>query len=51
MTEQFPISSGFGMRTTAAEVLNGIDLTGKTALVTGGYSGLGLETVRALAGA
>ena len=51
MTEQAPLSSGFGMRSTAADVIAGIDLTGKTALVTGGYSGLGLETVRALAGA
>jgi NAD(P)-dependent dehydrogenase (short-subunit alcohol dehydrogenase family) len=51
MTMQTPISSPFAMRSTAAEVIEGIDLTGKTALVTGGYSGLGLETVRALAGA
>jgi NAD(P)-dependent dehydrogenase (short-subunit alcohol dehydrogenase family) len=51
MTDQAPLKSGFGMRSTAAEVVAGIDLTGKTALVTGGYSGLGLETVRALAGA
>jgi NAD(P)-dependent dehydrogenase (short-subunit alcohol dehydrogenase family) len=51
MTEQLPLKSGFGMRSTAAEVIAGIDLTGKTALVTGGYSGLGLETVRALAAA
>lgn len=51
MTEQAPLNSGFGLRSTAAEVIAGIDLTGKTALVTGGYSGLGLETVRALAGA
>jgi len=36
---------------TAAEVLDGIDLTGRTALVTGGYSGIGVEIVRALAGA
>ena len=41
----------FGYRTTAAEAVAGIDLTGKHAIVTGGYSGVGLETVRALAGA
>ena len=51
ITEQKPLPSGFGPRSTAGEVINGIDLTGKTALVTGGYSGLGLETVRVLAGA
>ncbi|WP_433333508.1 SDR family NAD(P)-dependent oxidoreductase [Spirillospora sp. CA-294931] len=51
MTEQRRIGSGFGAASTAAEVLKGIDLAGKTALVTGGYSGLGLETTRALAGA
>ncbi len=51
MTPQAPIESPFGMRSTAAEVIAGIDLSGKIALVTGGYSGLGLETVRALAGA
>src|SRR5580693_4339546 len=50
-TPQVPLGSGFGARTTAAEVVDGIDLTGKLAIVTGGYSGLGLETVRALAGA
>ncbi len=51
MTDQAAVGSGFGMRSTAADVIAGIDLSGKTALVTGGYSGLGLETVRALAGA
>ena len=50
-TPQTPHASPFGYRSTAAEVIAGIDLSGKTALVTGGYSGLGLETVRALAGA
>lgn len=50
-TGQFPIDSGFGAQTTAREVLGGADLHGKVAIVTGGYSGLGLETTRALAGA
>ncbi|GAA1977536.1 oxidoreductase [Amycolatopsis minnesotensis] len=49
--KQHRIGSGFGAHSTAAEVLRGIDLTGRTALVTGGYSGLGLETTRALASA
>jgi NAD(P)-dependent dehydrogenase (short-subunit alcohol dehydrogenase family) len=48
-TAQTPIVSPFGYRSTALEVVRGIDLSGKTALVTGGYSGLGTETVRALA--
>jgi NAD(P)-dependent dehydrogenase (short-subunit alcohol dehydrogenase family) len=51
ITPQQPIGSGFGPRTTAAEALAGIDLSNKLAVVTGGYSGLGLETTRALAGA
>ena len=45
---QKPINSGFNAYTTADEVIEGIDLTGKTAIVTGGYSGLGKETVRVL---
>ena len=48
LTPQAPIGSGFGAATTALEVINGIDLRGKTAIVTGGYSGIGTETVRAL---
>ncbi|WP_330461197.1 SDR family NAD(P)-dependent oxidoreductase [Streptomyces sp. NBC_00820] len=45
---QHKIGSGFGADSTADDVLRGIDLTGKLAIVTGGYSGLGLETTRAL---
>jgi NAD(P)-dependent dehydrogenase (short-subunit alcohol dehydrogenase family) len=48
MTLQTPLNSGFGPATTAAEVIAGRDLTGQVAVVTGGYAGIGLETVRAL---
>ncbi|MDX3382570.1 SDR family NAD(P)-dependent oxidoreductase [Streptomyces niveiscabiei] len=48
-TPQVKIGSGFGARSTADDVLADRDLTGTLALVTGGYSGLGLETTRALA--
>ncbi|MFJ7183612.1 oxidoreductase [Lysinibacillus xylanilyticus] len=46
---QKPIHSGFGPRTTAKEALGGKNLSGKVAIVTGGYSGLGLEITRILA--
>jgi NAD(P)-dependent dehydrogenase (short-subunit alcohol dehydrogenase family) len=49
MSAQHKIGSGFGHDSTADDVLAGIDLTGKLAIVTGGYSGLGLETSKALA--
>jgi NAD(P)-dependent dehydrogenase (short-subunit alcohol dehydrogenase family) len=48
---QAPIGSGFGTTSTTGDVIKGIDLSGKNAVVTGGYAGLGLETVRTLAGA
>ncbi len=47
-TVQYPLPSGFDRTTTAEEVLGNADLTGKLAVVTGGYAGLGLETVRVL---
>ncbi len=48
-TPQTPIHSGFGPQTTAREILRGRDLRGAIAVVTGEYSGVGLETTRALA--
>jgi NAD(P)-dependent dehydrogenase (short-subunit alcohol dehydrogenase family) len=42
-------STTFGSTTTALEVVDGVDLTGRRALVTGGASGIGIETARALA--
>ena len=50
-TPQFPLHSGFRETTTAREAIDHIDLRGKTAIVTGGYSGIGLETTRTLVGA
>ena len=46
-----PITTGFGHQSTAADVIAGVDLSGKRAVVTGGASGIGVETARALAGA
>src|SRR5437879_12457686 len=45
------ITTPFGFSSTAAEVIDGTDLTGHRAIVTGGSSGIGIETARALAGA
>jgi NAD(P)-dependent dehydrogenase (short-subunit alcohol dehydrogenase family) len=46
-----PITTPFSFRSTATEVVAGIDLTGKRAIVTGASSGIGIETASALAGA
>lgn len=51
MTTQSLITTPFGAESTAAEVVAGIDLTGRRVIVTGGASGIGVETARALAGA
>ncbi len=48
---QHPLGSGFDAASTTHDVIKGIDLTGKTAIVTGGYAGIGLETVKALVSA
>lgn len=45
------ITTPFDITSTAAEVVEGIDLRGRRAVVTGGASGIGVETARALAGA
>lgn len=51
INRQQPIGTGFTAASTAAEVLKDTDLNGVTAIITGGHSGIGLETTRALAGA
>ncbi len=50
-TPQQPVNSPFHAKSTAAEAIKGVDLAGKYAIITGGYSGIGLETVKAIAGA
>jgi NAD(P)-dependent dehydrogenase (short-subunit alcohol dehydrogenase family) len=50
-TEPHRIQTPFGVSSTATEVIDGVDLTGRRVVVTGGASGLGTETARALAAA
>ncbi len=48
---QKALGSGYNAKSTTSEVINGINLAGKIAIVTGGNTGIGLETVKTIAGA
>ena len=45
---QKPLMSGFGAKTEPSEILENINLADKTVIITGGYSGIGLETTKAI---
>jgi len=49
VSQQAPLGSPFGYRSTAREVAEAADVNGKRVVVTGGYSGIGTQTVAALA--
>lgn len=51
MTAREPLSTSFTASSTADEVMQGVDLTGIRAIVTGASSGIGIETARALTAA
>lgn len=51
MTDHKPLTTPFDKNSTAGEVIEGVDLSGKRAIVTGASSGLGTEIARTLAGA
>ncbi|WP_343672918.1 SDR family NAD(P)-dependent oxidoreductase [Chitinophaga sp.] len=48
MEQQHPLNSKYHATTTTRELIEGINLSGKTVIVTGGYAGIGLETVKTL---
>jgi Dehydrogenases with different specificities (related to short-chain alcohol dehydrogenases) len=48
---QTPLSSGFDNKTYSADVLKDVNLQDKVCVVTGGYSGIGLETTKGLVSA
>jgi hypothetical protein len=49
MTENTMIHTGFSAESTIWDVAEGVDLSGRRAIVTGASSGIGIETARALA--
>jgi hypothetical protein len=51
MTRHAPVRTPFTAASTAADVIAGVDLTGRLAVITGASSGIGTETARALASA